>query len=242
MGELVDSIIEHFKTRLKTPVYGVFAFWWGILHWEFLYTLLFVDQEKIFAKAGLLKNVYLQQTYFDYDDVFFWIRQAVLVGVAALMTYVFIAILPKRVLLPAFKSQKEHEFDKRSFKLKKDRELESVKQQLEEDRITTLEKTEEKIVKEKDLKKTEEEIWEADYKKFKRTAMYGSFQAVLNVIYDENGYVGGRITARLKSYIHAIGLVEYDQDASGERFLVTLKGKFFIRRYLEDRDLSDPLP
>src|SRR5690349_13088213 len=117
MSEVWGSIASYFNTRLKTPFYGLLGFWLVVLNWEFFYTLLFVSEDKVYDKTHLLKNEYLTDHFYHFNDPNWWLVFAGKLALAVLLTYVMIWIVPRYVLLRAFREQKQHDFEKKKIKL-----------------------------------------------------------------------------------------------------------------------------
>ena len=73
MKEIISSIAESVKARLSNTLYGTFAISWLIFHWNFVFSVLFLDQEKIWEYSHLLKDDYLVQRFFNWADWYFYI-------------------------------------------------------------------------------------------------------------------------------------------------------------------------
>ncbi|KKT74217.1 MAG: hypothetical protein UW71_C0031G0002 [Parcubacteria group bacterium GW2011_GWB1_44_7] len=98
-NEILGSIHEAIKERFFSPFYGTFIISWLIFHWKFVYTAFFVSEEKIWESAGLLKNDYLSETFFDFSSLHFYISWIL----PFVLTYLIIWRFPKWISIPAFR-------------------------------------------------------------------------------------------------------------------------------------------
>ncbi len=234
-NEIVRSVRKAINKRLTTPIYGIFLVSWLIFNWEFIFTMFFVSEEKILDKTGLLKHVYLHQTFFNYQDWTFWVWQII----PFIITYFVIWKFPKWIGLPAFKKEAEYEIEKRKVEIIGQR-------QLEEESVKKLEVTTQKAKKESEIKKIDPSIsWPQEYKEFKRSSFSKELRYIMDSIYKFNGDIvssdarGRRvfeIPKDILAYFHTNDLVSLVEDE--EKIELTEKGKFFIRLFLRDINLG----
>ncbi len=240
MKDFIDSIFNHFSERLKTQVYGILAFWWVVLHGEFFFTLLFVDEDKIYDKHGLLKNEYLAKYYLNFDDPNFWGRQLLLFALAAALTYLMIWILPKYVLARAFRKEKEHEAEKRRIKIDLEKQDQVLQAQLAEASTKKLEAAEQKVKTERKVSQTDPAIvWSDEFERLKPLGVYTYFDQLIKSLYEYGGRVatpngGFRLDRDLLAYADANELIEYNRTAG--RISLTDKGKYFVKRYQNEQE------
>lgn len=57
------NLAEVIKERLFSPMYFYFIIAWVITNWNFVYALLFADEEIVFKAKNLLKVEFLSQFY-----------------------------------------------------------------------------------------------------------------------------------------------------------------------------------
>lgn len=231
-NELSDSISDILKKRLTSPVYGVFLISWIAFHWNFLFTMFFVSEEKIWESTKLLKNDYLINKFCNLNDWFFYFSWVM----PFLMTYLVIWHFPKWISLPAYKKEEEYKTEKRKIKI---RELKKIKKEeniLEEENIKklTLE-----TKKNKQVKKNEEidptKKWESDYLTFKKSRYFNNFDYIIESIYQHKGSIHFRnendvwfsIPQETLAYCHSSDLIEITQDSIS----LTDKGKFFVKKF-----------
>jgi hypothetical protein len=112
-NEFKQSVNKAINKRLTTPIYGTFFIYWVIFHWNFVYTTFFVSEDKIWQSTGLLKNIYLEQYYFNYHNFDFFILWILPV----ILTWLTIWFFPKYVLISAFKKDEEYETEKIIFRI-----------------------------------------------------------------------------------------------------------------------------
>lgn len=241
MKDVLDSIFHQFNNRMKTTFYGLLGSWLVLLHWEFFYTLFFVDEQKILDKTGLLKNEYLRQ-HFMPGGPEYWLLQAVQFMLALLMTFIMIFVIPRYVLERVYKSEKDHEAAKRKIKL--DAESKLVQEQAEAQKATTIKLTEletqvkkQNTVRKRIADKDPTVLWDTDYESLKKLDIYEYFDQLIVCLYQYGGrvLVSGvqrdvfHLDRDLLAYADANGLVEYDRKEG--RVSPTEKGKYFIKLY-----------
>jgi hypothetical protein len=233
MPNFIDSVFSHFEQRLKTQLYGVFAFWWVVLHGEFFYTLLFVDENKIYGKTGLLKNEYLHTHYFNYQRPGFWLGQLFLFAVAAFATYLMIWVIPKRLLTPAYRSERAYEFEKQKIRLEYEKEKGRLETAVEEQAAKTRQATEKKVKAEEQITLADPTVlWEEEFQQLKNRDIYNFFDELIQSLYEQHGLVNNgdfRLDRDVLAYADSNGLVDYDR-SEGE-ITLTDKGKYFVKKY-----------
>ena len=96
-------------------------------------------------------------------------------------------------------------------------------------------KVEKKV--EKIKTKTQEEIWDREYDDFKKTKFFSSFPIIRESIYMHSGYMAWsnyRIPSEIVAYYDANNIVE-GTSTEGNRLRITEKGKYFIKKYSEEK-------
>lgn len=243
MREFIDSFAKHIGKRAKSQLYGVFGFWWIIFHWSFFYSLILLDQNLVIKETGLLKDVYLKQTYFNYKTGRFWFDFLM----PFVMTYLTVQWLPKLVIW-AYRKEKTDEYDRQVIKVTHDKKVERLITELEERRIKTLDKAEERVEKEQKVENLETQEWRKEYEALKGTAFYGQFQKIIEAVYKyrgqvkavwntQAGYYQFEVPVRILTFAHTNNIIQFDKDSGdGGVIQLTDKGKFFVRQYTLDTE------
>jgi hypothetical protein len=130
MNELSHSIAEAIKFRATTSILGTYFLFWLVLHWQALYTTLFVNEDLILKKFDLLKNEYINQYFIQphVDSLSFWAG----ILIPLLMTYLWIWILPRLLFIRAFKREREYKYQKRSEVIRDQIKLKQLEEELAE--------------------------------------------------------------------------------------------------------------
>ena len=228
-NEITDSLEEIVKKRLTSPIYGVFLISWIIFHWEFIFTMFFVSEEKIWQTVGLLKNDYLSRTFFDFSDWYFYISWIL----PFIITWLVIWKFPKWISIPAFKKGEEDKTEKRIIEIIEQRKL-------EEESVKKLKVVTEKAYEQKEIKKLDPTVgWREEYEQFKKSVFYHKFRFILASIYKHNGRISiidpysGKIEFEISKdiliYSHTNGLITIDKKSN--EIDLTDKGKFFVKLF-----------
>jgi len=235
-NEIINSIQKVMNKRLTTPVYGTFLVSWFIVHWEFIFTIFFVSEDKIWNKTGLLKHVYLHQTFFNYRDLTFWFWQIV----PFILTYFIIWKFPKWIAIPAFERDVEYKVEKRKAEI-------SGQRKLEEESVKKLEVETEKAQKQKLIKEIDPSInWMREYNEFRTSIFFKEFRYIIDSIYKYNGDIVRRnaygnenvfeIPKDILVYSHTNDLVVLDK--LKEKMELTEKGKFFVKLFTSEENID----
>lgn len=229
-NEIINSFNNSLKKRLTTPIYGTFLASWLIFHWEFIFVIFFVSEDKIWQSTGLLKNDYLLKEFFNFSDACFyfsWILPFVL-------TWFIIWKFPKWIFLPAFKKEEEYRLEKSRIRIAEQKKLETEEIKLEQEKKKKLEAVGETVQKEKEIQKLDPIInWKKEYELFKNTQYYSDFNSIIESVYQSNGYAG-YIPKGVLAYSHTNELLEFGSD---NRITLTAKGKFFVKQFSLDNKI-----
>src|SRR3989344_2658128 len=184
-SEITDSFKNSIKKRLTSSVYGTFIIYWLIFHWNFIFTIFFVSEDKIWDSMGLLKNDYLIKNFFDYSNLSFyslWI-------IPIILTYLTIWIFPKYVIIPAFKKEEEYETEKILFRLSEQRKIEAAKVGVERETVKKVTAVAEKVLQEKKIKSNDPTIgWQEELKNTISVPMIlEAIKNAVRVIYQTGG-------------------------------------------------------
>ncbi len=234
-NEIIGSVNGVLKSRLFTNVYGTFAISWAIFHWEFIYTLISVNEQLIFDATGLLKHTYLLHTFFDVTRWYFWWSWMA----PFFTTWFIIWELPNRVLFPAFIEEDTFRSKKMKIRLENDRLiLESETKFIKEEEKQLIAK-EKKVATQKKVEETSPEVlWEKEYQEFKKSPQYSSLFLIIKSIYEERGAISRNgipiVGKDLLAYAHSHDLVEIEDDNLARTISLTLKGKYFVAQYTQE--------
>lgn len=250
------GFIERFFDYLdkaRSRIYGIFALWLVVPHAPVLFAVFFTDQKLIFQKTNLLKNEYIQATYFNFEPWWMWLVYIyVVLGFATLMTWLTIWILPKVLIKRSYEQELEAEYEREFMKLEKEDALEKRKQELLKVREKRLETQEAQIKKEEKLSEkqgtlvmSENDIWRKEYERLLQTNFAGQlFQELEDAVYEHAGKIrvydnygsGGtlfEVNKNVLAYAHGNELITLDQKTGRIEF--TRKGLFFSQLYKLDQ-------
>lgn len=238
MNEFFSSIGEHLNKRVTTALLGTYTAFWLVLHWQAVYTTIFVSEQRIFDKFGMLKNEYVHEYFLSprYDDPTYYLGFLV----PALLTWLYIWILPQHLFTLAYSKEQSYKFNKRKIRVQQEIDFENTRARLAKATTKTL-------VEEVKASKVEKQIESIDPEK----ALGREFDNFMNIsgsstvlgdiadsVYKHFGHTtayshpanGSWIQHSMKSsslaQAHSHGLIDYN----GKDGMITLtdKGKYFI--------------
>ena len=244
-NEVVDSIEDICKKRLTSPLYGVFLISWIVCHWNFIFTMFFVSEDKIWEATKMLKIDYMSKTFRNYSDWKFYLFGAL----PFLMTYLIIWHFPKWFSLPAYQKEEEYKTKKRKIKIKelnKLKELENTSKEKDIEKLT-LEKKESQ--KKKEIEIIDPTInWKKEFLEFKNSIYYKDFDIILHSIYKKDGSISwynsyknyDSIPQSILAYGHSNNLIEFGPK---QGFIqLTKKGKFFVKEFSLKNGKTEEMP
>ena len=237
MKEIVNSIAETIKNRLTNPVYGTFVISWIIFHWNFIFSILFLSEDKILETTGLLKNDYLVYRFFSLTDWYLYVSWLA----PFLLTWIIIWKLPEWILIRAYKKNEEYETEKIIIKIIEERKIEEEKTKYEKEIVKKTKEVPEKKEEEKKIKNIDPTMeWGEELKNITQNPLI--VQAIQNgvrAIYQTNGEFTTRaerggmsityIQPDFLSRLDTLGLIEITKGTYGSKMNFTNKGKFFVR-------------
>lgn len=242
-NEITDSFRDIMKKRLTSPIYGIFLISWIIFHWNFIFTIFFVSEDKIWNATGLLKNEYLEKTYFDFMNFKFYILWIL----PFIITYFIIWWFPKWISIPAFKKDEEYKTQKRIIEI-------IEKKKLEEENVKKLEVITRRTQKEREVKEQEKKIekidptvkWQMEYAhQFRGKPFYGKFRYIIDSIYKYNGDIAVEneygqgfkfeIPRDILVFSHTNDLITIDKKEG--KIELTEKGKFFVKQFSSENQI-----
>ena len=228
-NELLDSTNIAIEEKLVSPFYGYFITSFVIINWKLFYFALFIDQNIIFQKTGLLKNEFLNnispQTTLEHLLQFIFYP--------LIITIFFFWVSPY-ITRPFFKKN-----------LRNQKELKFIQLELEKKEV----KAEKELLSEEVLKKREERraekidpeiLWDKEYQTFKRSSYYEKFQDIITSLYTHGGHMSEgnhwesdyfEVDKNILAYADSHNLVELNKN------IISLsdKGKFFVKKYIENQ-------
>jgi hypothetical protein len=240
MGELSSSIAEAFRKRAVSSAFGTYLFFWVSVHWQGIYVTLFTGEDLIYKQHRLLKNEYVNQYFFGWHG---W--KSILEYILPLLfTALFIWILPKYILIHAYRQEQRHKVAKRKVKIEEEELIELKKEDLAIQERKTLEAEVVTAKKKQQVAKADPRIiWEREFRSFKLlNKEYAMFSEILRAIYEHNGVkqvedgygnIVFRVSPQSMRTSDVMGLIVISD--SGHKLSLTEKGKFFASRY--DKDL-----
>ena len=172
------------------------------------------------------------QEFFNFKDPFFYI----LWSIPFILTYLVIWKFPKWFLLSGYTEEEKYKTDKSLVKLKEAVKIKKEEAKLEEENAKELKALAEKKQSEKIIEDTDPTIkWEKEYQALKRRNNFYQFQQIYDIIYNNGGSVYGNqlyIAAKpLIAYLDNTNIVNFD----GSNIELTEKGKYFMKRFLEEK-------
>lgn len=234
MNDFLTSLLQYYRSRAKTQIFGVFSLWWIIFHAEYFIVLLFVEQSLVYEKNGLLKNEYLNRIYgpgWDSEHLVRFVLPFVL-------TYLTIWWLPRWVFIHAYRKEKQNDYERQEIKIEHELRIEKLKTASAVRNVKNLEKRETSLKKEKKIEKDNPEVvWEQEYQNFKTLNLYQYFDELIESLYTHGGkikvYLGGSTSFELDrdllAYADANALITYDRDK--DFISLTEKGRYFVKQY-----------
>ena len=234
MSELSDSVAEAIRKRTSSAVFGTYILFWAALHWQGIYTTLFVSEDLIEKKFGLLKNEYIKQYFFG------WHGWTSLLGyvLPLFMTLVFVWPLPQFVLIHIYRLEQRHKVQRRKVRLEEEEAL-LVKKE------TVAKQTQKTLRAEVAAEKTKKQaakidpqlLWKQEFNAFKKSKDYPLFANILRSVYKYAGstFVQGKFAGAPEFEVSPQSLKMADVGElitiSGGDVRLTDKGKYFARLY-----------
>ncbi|MDD3283349.1 MAG: hypothetical protein PHY41_07745 [Candidatus Cloacimonetes bacterium] len=240
MNDFFTALADAMKKRTRNIVIGTYGVFWLFYHWQVIYVTFFASEQRVFDKFGLLKNEYVNKYFLgiNFTDPSFYLGYIV----PAILTYIFIWVLPQKLFILGYKADQAHKIAKRIELLNNESEIEKHKKQL-------LKNTKETVEEEINLTEAEQKIdildptrgYQRDFELFiKKPGSRQVLSGISESIYEHMGNVSTyyddsknlNITYRLNREIlaiaHSNGLVDYDKRA--DSIELTDKGRYFISR------------
>lgn len=235
---MIDKILQWID-RAKSRVYMTYALWLIVIFSPVLFFALFVDQNLLYQSKGLLKNEYIALHYLNFKEWWGW---SYLIGgafLAGCLTRLTIWDFPKLFVNRAFKKEIEYSTERDITRMKASQKVEIEKNKLANDELETTMKQVEVVEQKEKLESKAEDTWGNDYAKFRKNDAYRLFTILKDALYlrggniaeyDEYGNKISEVPSGLVAYLDANNLANI---AKGT-ITLTEKGKYFMKRYLDD--------
>jgi len=243
-NDIIDSINEEFKERIKSPFYGTFAIAWIISNWKAIYITFFVNQDLIYKTSEKLKLEYILDLYYIETVPKIIPPLLKVIILPAIYTYFIIWILSKLDYL-VFEKNDKNQLKKIIFQKKQ--RAENLKQEVvvERRKKEVLIAEEEKIKAQKRIEKTSKEKWDTEYKKLMKYNNFGKVMTLFrSCLYEHKGNVsveadwGGGLSFSLPpkyiSFLDLEGIAEFK--GSNNSLQATTKGKYLLKKYIEEKN------
>ena len=239
MTSFYELFKEYLFGRSKSKIVGIFILWLILFHIHIIFTALFVDQNLIFEKYGLLKGEYISEHVLALGSSKFWIYEILALLLSAGLTALAVWVLPKLLLNRAYSQELKDDHARKLSKLKYDRQLETKKMSVANAKIKTAQKVEVATKKQAEVKSIEEKKWDLDYSRFKTSKYFEVFSEIIEAIYSNGGDINipdhygnpsGSLAMRSDclAYFDSMGIINILKKGQIE---LTNKGRFFVARY-----------
>lgn len=236
----MEAILEYARKRAVSTILVSYTVFWAIFHWQGIYVTIFVNQDIIYGKYGLLKNEYVNKYFFrfDWSNILTIHNLEILLGwiVPVVLAYLYIWWMPKLIINPAYKKETVYREQRRVEKIKSEKRVQDEEKKLIEKQTAT----EEAKIELADKKAEVPAGWERDYQDFiANEKAVLSFDELLRIVYNRDSIGVTESVAKMKSdslmIVEAFDLIDATES---NRIRLTDKGKYFARRYkvLQNRE------
>lgn len=236
----MEAILEYARKRAVSTILVSYTVFWAIFHWQGIYVTIFVNQDIIYGKYGLLKNEYVNKYFFrfDWSNILTIHNLEILLGwiVPVVLAYLYIWWMPKLIINPAYKKETVYREQRRVEKIKSEKRVQDEEKKLIEKQTAT----EEAKIELADKKAEVPAGWERDYQDFiANEKAVLSFDELLRIVYNRDNIGVTESVAKMKSdslmIVEAFDLIDATES---NRIRLTDKGKYFARRYkvLQNRE------
>lgn len=252
---MMEAIFEYARKRVVSTILVSYAVFWAIFHWQGIYTTIFVNQDIIYGKYGLLKNEYVNKYFFGFnwsnictahnlEILLSWI-------IPAALAYFYIWWLPKLVINPAYKREIGYKEQRRIEKIKSERRIQDEERKLIEKQTVAEDARIELAKKKAEASKKDPTIaWRDQYNNEFITdgKAVSSLDSLLDRVYSHGGKINtldvyGEKTGGMSSdellRVDVLGLATIEDNGTSVR--LTDKGKYFTKLYKipRNKDLSN---
>lgn len=224
---------KYFEDKFSSPFWVTYIVSWCLWNWKVWYVTFFVDSEMLLENYNLLKMDYITSLY---KGDSFWTVLWIICHLIVLpfLSACFIVFIMPKITFRFYEKSSNDEFREKELDIEKDKKLLQIK----ESKLKiakNIKKTEEEI----EENRTQEEIWDDEYEEFKKTGYFAKFEDVKNCIFESSGYVKSStfgVPTDINAYFNSNNIVEFT-DKNFESITLTQKGKYFLRKYMDDTDI-----
>ena len=238
----MNAIFEYVRKRAVSTILVSYTVFWAIFHWQGIYVTIFVSQDIVYGKYGLLKNEYVNKYFFglDWSNSLTIYNLEIILGwiIPAGLAYFYIWWLPRLVINPAYKREIIYKEQRRVEKIKSEKRIQDEERKLIEKQTAA----EEARIELADKKAEISAAGERDYKDFiTNDKAVSSFDKLLRIVYNRNSIGQTESVAKIDPdslmVVEAFDLIDATRSNS---IRLTDKGKYFARRYkvLQDRGVK----
>jgi hypothetical protein len=238
---LIQLLFDFFSGKAKTRVYTTFLGWLLIFHIDILFIAIFTDQAVLFEKTNQLKGEYVF-SYFVHFGIWAIVIEALRLGLATLMTYLMIWVIPKSLNEKSYKEELDIEFRLRKMKVVHEEKLNQREESVVNQQLKNLEVEKEMAIERAKLEDTPEQVrWDQEFSEFMNISNGRmALREVSNTMYSQNGHLYGYrdgngnyieadgVNASNLALVDTNGLVDILD--KGAMLSLTEKGKYFIKR------------
>lgn len=235
-NNILQSVKDGINHRANSPFYGAFVITWLIWNWKTWYITFFTGEDLFFQKTGFLKINYLINSYTptDFWSFIFVSGKIILLPLASVFFIFFIVCKIERIIA---NQHGKNELNKTNDELTRQKGIEKTTEK-------TLESRKKTVKKKAEIKKTlsQEEIWDEEYSKLGK--IEGFKEAMIGLrdcIYKSGGLLDDHfhpsIGTKYRSLLHVNELFEYER-RSNNKILLTEKGKYFMKRFINENPES----
>ena len=251
----MEAILEYARKRAVSTILVSYTVFWAIFHWQGIYVTIFVNQDIIYGKYGLLKNEYVNKYFFrfDWSNILTIHNLEILLGwiVPVVLAYLYIWWMPKLIINPAYKKETVYKEQRRVEKIKSEKRIQDEEKKLIEKQTVAEDARIELAKKKAEASKKDPTIaWRDQYNNEFITdgKAVSSLDSLLDRVYNHGGKINtldvyGEKTGGMSSdellRVDVLGLATIEDNGTSVR--LTDKGKYFTKLYKipRNKDLSN---
>lgn len=133
----MNDLIQLLKDRLTSPFFSTYLFSRIAINRNFVYTMLFVDENLIFQRENLLKNEYLTKLFYNHEFItkYLSITSNICVKILSISLRLFLPLILvliiyyiiNKIEIFIYEKEKEHNKEKLKIKYTKENEIFDIK-------------------------------------------------------------------------------------------------------------------
>lgn len=227
--EIKESCKNNLNEKISSPFYGTFIVSWLLWNWKIWYVTFFIDSDLLVNDKHILKIDYIINIYNvdNFLNIFYSVGHILILP---LLSSLLIVYLMPIITCRFYKKSLETDNANRLLKARNDEEFINAQGAKLEAQKGLIKKEQQIEVEKKKLEKSQEEVWSEEYKEFKSTKYQNDFSKIRECIYENGGYTSG-LPSVLIAYFNVNDLVE---SIASNRIGITEKGKYFLKKYMEE--------